>query len=167
MTIWSASDIASQSEINKYWNLYRLSTVQWRLDIWSDALRMIGERPFFGHGPNTFMDLFLYYQDGFAKQRPTYAHNCALQIAVETGILGLICFTWILIASFKSVELTIRKLSIVQSKEKLVLAGLLSASLIFLIHSFFDTNFYSTKLFSAFWALMGIMHSFRINVSSS
>ncbi len=135
-----------------------MTSVSFRTAVWRDTLTMIEERPLFGHGVNTYMRLFQYYNKD-AQLSPTYAHNCYLQITAETGILGLISFLSILGALFKDV---FQKLADRQSKSRdlyLLTLGLFSGIVAFLVHSLFDTNLYSLQLSAYFWYMAGIVTS--------
>ncbi|XCN74783.1 MAG: O-antigen ligase family protein [Candidatus Electrothrix aestuarii] len=80
--------------------LERLSTLndpslagEGRMQVWRDTLRMIYERPFFGWGPGTFSVAFPAYQtQGFDQKIVNYAHNDYLELAANTGVLGLTAF---------------------------------------------------------------------------
>src|SRR5262245_46418902 len=83
-----------------------LGASTWRSQIWEDSLEMIARRPFFGHGPNTYMPVFQEFRrkyDGNFYYGPTYAHNCYVQIAAEIGLAGLAAFLWIIIVFFRHV----------------------------------------------------------------
>ncbi|HQP10380.1 MAG TPA: O-antigen ligase family protein [Candidatus Omnitrophota bacterium] len=139
-------------------SLIRKQTVQWRLNVWQDTLKMIKDRPVFGHGINTYMMVFEAYRRDFGSN-PTYAHNCYLQLAAEVGIAGLLGFLWILGALFHrffGVWFSPQG----HNKNDLILsAGLLSGIISFLVHSFFDTNFYSLQLSVYFWVIAGMLGS--------
>ena len=58
---------------------------------------MVVEKPVFGQGPGTFYSkLGQYYRPGNEGWMPRYenAHNYFVQVAAETGILGLAGFLW-------------------------------------------------------------------------
>lgn len=116
---------------------------------------MIMERPFFGHGINTYMRIFQEYSRE-AKWSPTYAHNCFLQLIAETGILGLMSFLYIFVELFRNVLRQIEDQKI-QGELRLILIGLLSGMVAFLIQSFFDTTLYSLQLSIYFWYMVGIL----------
>ncbi len=136
--------------------LSRHETAQWRLGIWRDSFKMIADRPLFGHGINTFMRIFDVYRRDIGSG-PSYAHNCYIQLAAETGIIGLFGFLWILGEMFRS---PLGKIAFywTKNKDSVVLSlGLLGGLAAFLIHSFFDTNFYSLQLSVYFWFMVGIL----------
>jgi len=136
--------------------LLRNQTIQWRLDIWQDSIKMIKDRPFFGHGINTFMQLFQSYRKVFLTN-PTYAHNCYIQLAAETGIFGLFSFLWIIGSLFRESFKKMAFFATEDSQSMILTSGLLSGIFAFLIHSFFDTHFYSLQLSVYLWFMIGVL----------
>jgi O-antigen ligase len=62
-----------------------------RLDIWSSALAMIGDRPIRGYGPDQFLYAYLprYVQPTAWSERFTaHAHNFLLDFWIRLGIIG-------------------------------------------------------------------------------
>ncbi len=134
----------------------RYATVQWRMNLWRDSIQMIKDKPLFGHGINTFMRLFETYRRDKGTN-PTYAHNCYIQLAAETGLAGLFGFLWIVFRIFRR---TLSKIHLYWAREDdfmLFPIGLLAGIFAFLIHSFFDTNFYSLQLSVYLWFMIGIL----------
>lgn len=119
-----------------------------RFAIWRSALKMIRENPFLGKGLGTFMDYLPKYNPRLGAQ---YAHNSFLQIFAETGIFSLLSFLlflWLLIST---------ALKAFRKTHDYVLLGFLCGICGFLLHSFFDTHFYSLQLSTLFWAMAGIL----------
>ena len=135
--------------------------VQDRSAMWQSALNMIRDRPVFGHGVNTFMANYLTYWVGGERQ-PRYAHNCYLQMAAETGVVGLAAFGWLLWAIFARLFGTIRR---VQSEEGFILLGLVVGLLAFAVHAAVDTDFYSLRQAALFWTLAGLAVGFSARVT--
>jgi len=119
-----------------------------RFKIWLAAWKMINEHPFFGLGVGTFMANFSKYLPG---ANIAYAHNCYLQIWAETGIFSLMSFMAFVVSL---VYLGVKKFIV---SRDLLLLGLLSGAVGFLVHSFFDTNLYSLRLAILFWAWAGLI----------
>jgi len=142
--------------------LGRYTTIQWRLSIWSVSMEMIKDKFLFGHGINTFMRIFQAYRGNFTMG-PTYAHNCYIQLAAETGIVGLLCFFWIIVKAFHR---SLEKIKLVFMHDRnlgALMVGLLSGIFAFLVHSFFDTHFYSLQLSVYLWFMIGMLvASYRI-----
>lgn len=141
--VWSPSEIGKRD----------------RLTMWQAALGMIRDRPLLGHGVNTFMANYLDYWVGGERQ-PRYAHNCYLQVAAETGLIGLAAFLsllgWILW----------RLCAVLQQRppdEQMLLLGILSGLLAFLLQAGVDTNFYAMRQAALFWVMAG----FGLGVSAA
>ncbi|MBF0522428.1 MAG: O-antigen ligase family protein [Candidatus Omnitrophica bacterium] len=136
-------------------------SVDWRLDVWKDSLAMFKEKPVLGHGVNTFMRTYEEYKKSHTiallNWYPTYAHNCYLQILVETGIVGLILFLWVLASLFNSSLDRIKNQYAQRSFFCPLSIGLLAGIFAFLFHSFLDTQFYSLQLSSHLWASIGLL----------
>ena len=144
-------------------------TAHWRLGLWADSITMIKERPLFGHGTNTFMRLFQGYRrkaGGKYDYDPTYAHNCYLQLAAETGLIGFGVFVWILARFFKKTVAVMRAGIRQRFDMAIVLAGITAGICGYLTHSFFDTNFYSLRLAALLWLLVGMAVSLTHSVES-
>jgi len=119
-----------------------------RSGFWKEASVIIHRYPVFGSGLNTYSQINQDRGGG-------YPHNCYLHMAAETGILGLMSFLWVLYIIFRD---GIKYISIVDDKSlKFILIGFIAGLFGFLVHSFFDTNFYSVQLGASFWIVLGIV----------
>lgn len=118
-----------------------------RLGIWKDSLIFLKTRPIFGVGIGNFMQQFKKMNPNI---NPTYAHNCYLQIMEEAGIVGLLSFLSVLIIFF------MKTLKAAKKNNDILLLGILTGILIFLIHASFDTHFYSMQLSDFFWLMFGL-----------
>ena len=123
-----------------------------RVAMWTAATRMIQDRPLLGHGLNTFMANYLAYWVGGERQ-PRYAHNCYLQMAAETGLVGLAAFLWLLWLLVSRIHAS---LGPPLSEEGLLLLGLFAGLVAFLLQAGIDTNFYSLRQAALFWVLAGL-----------
>lgn len=123
-----------------------------RVVMWQAAVGMIMDRPVFGVGLNTFMANYLDYWVG-GEQMPRYAHNCYLQMAAETGLIGLAAFLTLLGFLFRQLILGLRRLT---GWKALLFAALLASLGAFALHAAVDTNFYSLRQAALFWALSGV-----------
>jgi len=114
-----------------------------RFKVWKVALTMFSESPLFGKGLGLFMSHFSKYINLSIQ----YAHNCYLQILAETGLLGFVSFIWFL------GEIVSRGYKKLRKKPDSLLFGLFFGLMVFLIHSFFDTQLFSVRLSLLFWLL--------------
>ena len=147
------------------WSLVSFSDVgtKDRVFMWQTALRMIQDRPLLGHGINTFMANYLDYWVGGERQ-PRYAHNSYLQMAAETGLIGLAAFLWLLWLLRRAIERGLRAGS--GADDRGLLAGLAAALLAFLIQAGYDTNFYAMRQVAMFWVLAGLAVGLSERVST-
>ena len=119
---------------------------------WKKAIGIVSSSPVWGVGLNTYTKFIMRDPDQ-ANRR--YAHNCYLQMAAETGVLGLGSFLWMLSVLFWQGFKSSRHghdawtLAILQG----TLAGLYG----FLLQSFFDNTFYTVQLGVLMWVMIGLL----------
>ena len=118
-----------------------------RFILWNVSWRMIKENPFVGKGIGTFMQRFTFYAPNVLV---SYAHNCYLQIWAETGIFSLLSFFAFLGILF------FRGIRAFRLNNDYYLLGVMSGLFGFLVHSFFDNQFYTLHLSALFWAMAGL-----------
>ncbi len=120
-----------------------------RFNVWQGTLLMIKEHPFLGVGIGTFMSRFQEYIHGLYV---SYVHNCYLQIWAETGIFSLLSFLMFAVILLRQ---GIRAFRV--ARGQFWILGLVCGIFAFLIHSFFDTQFYSLQLSFLFWMMAGVL----------
>ncbi len=133
-------------------------TVYQRAELWREGLVMVKDKPFFGHGLNTFMNLFQAYRLN-PDFPPTYAHNCYLQMTAEIGLVGLASFLYLLWNFFYGV---ISNLALYGPKRdflQLGILGFLGGTFAFLVHCFFETSLYSLQLVGLLWVMVAFIIS--------
>lgn len=119
-----------------------------RSELWGMGWQLIRENPFLGKGIGTFMD---YSGQRVTSVAANYAHNCYLQMWAESGVFSLLAFLLFLGTIFRK---GIRSYS--RTQDPLTL-GLLCGLFAFLIHSAFDTQFYSVAQSFLLWSMLGIL----------
>src|SRR5207244_953149 len=77
--------------------LFRTESVQYRLEEWNTAMRMVRGRPVLGWGPDTYFGNYGRYRSARdAVQReltiPDKPHNVFLEWGTSTGIVGLLIY---------------------------------------------------------------------------
>ena len=122
-----------------------------RSEYWKEAVNIFKDYSVFGVGLNTYSLIGKRYKITWGG----YPHNCYLQMAVETGTVGLASFLWIVFTVFKVSFKKIKKMR--DPFLQAVLLGSLAGYGGFLVHSAFDTNFYSVQLGSLMWIVMGLI----------
>ena len=120
-----------------------------RLKVWHAAFVMIKESPLLGRGIGLFMDNFTRITPNLYAQ---YTHNCYLQIWAETGIFSLLSFLGFMIL------LLIKGIKVFKQNHNFLVLGITCGLFGFLVHSFFDTQFYSVQTAVLFWSMAGILN---------
>lgn len=129
-----------------------------RWELWQRAFYIFQDFPFTGIGLGTFEQIVPMLYPLFLND-PTaplpHAHNLYLQMGVEYGIGGLVAYlglvTTVIITSWKNVRAT------GGFTPTLLALGLFAGWIVFLIHSFLDAVFVSTKVAVVIWVLLGTM----------
>ncbi len=73
-----------------------------RIQLWKDALPLIGKAPLFGMGLGTFQWTYPAYESLNPDVPAVYAHNDYLQLLIETGIAGIALMLWAYVICWKS-----------------------------------------------------------------
>jgi len=124
--------------------------------LWDMGVNMLAQKPIFGQGLGTFMYNFEKFQPAYypSNWEISYAHNCFLQIAAETGMFGLLSFMAMVSMLFYT---CFRRIwSMVKGNLSYTVCGLLLGICAYLVASFFDTCLYSLSLATLFWMMMGL-----------
>ncbi|MBU4511257.1 O-antigen ligase family protein, partial [bacterium] len=138
-------------------------SINTRVLMWKNTLKMIQSRPLFGLGIGTFKMNYLDYQAEFLRDNPYYlkywahageAHNEYLQIGAELGIIGLGIFLSIIFIFYNLILKYLKKES--RDNEKIIVFGLLMGITCFLIHSLFSFPLHVPALGSAFFIIVGL-----------
>jgi putative inorganic carbon (HCO3(-)) transporter len=136
------------------------SSNNFRINVWAAVIEMIRDRPIFGIGPgNTvFNQIYPLYQ------RPRFnalsAYSFVLEVAVETGLIGLACFIWLLIVTFNAGIGQLRRLRSIGSREVFWLIGAIATLLGTLAHNTFDTVLYRPEVNTLWWLMVALIASY-------
>jgi len=84
---------------------------------------------------------------------PRYAHNCYLQVAAETGLIGLSFFLALLGTFFFRLRSRIQK---IEPNARLIALGMAAGLLAFVTQAAIDTNFYAMRQAALFWTIAGL-----------
>lgn len=124
-----------------------------RLAIWQSGWEIIKDHPLIGIGPGMFQQYYLDYQSRF-EPYPEWAvpqpHNLFLAFWLQTGLLGLLGFVWLIIQFFK-------KCRAVKAPDSRELSVFLMAAMIYiLIHGLVDTPYWKNDLSVVFWLIIAL-----------
>jgi O-antigen ligase len=140
-----------------------------RISIYRNSVNMIAHHPFIGVGYNTFSKRYLEYKLPEPADATTsstiYAHNNFLQIAGETGLLGLAAFFWILYNLFAYCIRLYRNVS--DAYLKTVALGLSAGLFAFLVNGLAETSLYYSRVAIIFWYCAGFILALKKFADSS
>jgi O-antigen ligase len=135
----------------------RLSSNNFRLTGWRYTLALVPQRYLLGYGPETFTTAFETYYPRASYPQLTMLHywdphNMILSHLVETGLLGLLTFSWLLVRFYKTTLVAFRR-----SREwplEVTAAAILSSATAFIIQAQFNPNV--IVLTALFWLLLAL-----------
>lgn len=118
-----------------------------RVTIWQDALQVFSEDPIVGTGFNTYayMHRYLGYTD---------THNYYVKILIETGLIGLLIFLWLLSVACKMSWRLFRT-----AKDPVLSAlgcGLFAMMICVLVVNFFGDRWTFLQVNGFLWVLLGL-----------
>lgn len=136
------------------------SSNNFRLNVWAAVIDMIRDRPLLGIGPgnNAFNLVYPFYQ------RPRFnalsAYSILLEVAVETGFLGLACFIWLIVVTINAGWQQLRKLRQIGSYEGFWLMGAIASVVGMLAHGIGDTVWYRPQVNTLWWLMVALIASY-------
>jgi putative inorganic carbon (hco3(-)) transporter len=155
------------------------SSNNFRINVWTAVIDMIRDRPILGIGPgNTaFNKIYPLYMK--PKFTALSAYSVLLEIAVETGIIGLTCFMWLLTVTINQGLLQIKRLRDAQfsnsnlpeappnlrSNQGFWLIAAIATLAGMMAHGLFDTVWYRPEVNMLWWLMVAIIASFYSNSS--
>jgi O-antigen ligase len=136
----------------------------YRILMWTDGLRLIGEHPWFGVGMNSVRDAWWRFDLAAYKKYPlrSHFHSTPIQIAVESGIPVLI--SWIVFMAtywLMLVRLVARAREQQDSLAYSLALGILGGTSGFLASSLVHYDFGDSVVVFLFWFLAGIALAVR------
>jgi len=122
-----------------------------RINIWMSSLKMIKAHPIQGVGPGNFPKVYPSYRwvEKKSNRYKSFAHNIFLNMAVETGIVGFILFTILIIL--------VLSMGIKLFNNNPIHRGIVAALIAVLIHNQFDCTVLKFEVGVVFWALIGLI----------
>jgi putative inorganic carbon (hco3(-)) transporter len=136
------------------------SSNNFRINVWTAVFQMIQDRPIFGIGPghNSFNRVYPLYQ--VPRFTALSAYSIVLEIIVEMGFVGLGAFLWLLIVTFNTAWLQLRRFKQVYSIDGLWLIGAIGAIVGMLGHGLVDTVWYRPEINTLWWLMLGLVASY-------
>ncbi|WP_071517434.1 IctB family putative bicarbonate transporter [Geitlerinema sp. PCC 9228] len=136
------------------------SSNNFRMNVWAAVVEMIRDRPILGIGPgnDAFNQVYPLYM------RPNYsalsAYSVFLEVAVETGFIGLASFLWFLLVSFAGGWRQVCALRDNRNSQGYWLMAALAAMVGLMVHGLVDTVWYRPQINTVWWLCVAIAASY-------
>jgi O-antigen ligase len=129
-----------------------------RGETWKSAFGIIADNPVFGIGPEVLKMVFPRYETELFRFKEAFhvkqdrCHNETFDVPVTKGLISFFAYLWIL---FTVCRVGIHKLKTASDPERLMLGGLLSAAVAYLVQNQF--SFGVVAITSLFWVIWGMV----------
>jgi len=125
-----------------------------RFRVWDRSLRMIGNKPVFGVGWEAF-DTAQRQYDPLKRRASCHTHNNFLNIGVETGLIGLGVFLWVVVVIFAQGIITLRNTRDIYLKT--LNCGIMASLAAFLVSGMTDYSLGYSVIATLFYFLTGLL----------
>jgi O-antigen ligase len=135
-----------------------------RINRWSCAIAMFEQRPIFGYGPGTYAFEYAPFQEpenltiistNFGDMGN--AHSEYLAALSEMGIMGLVSFIGIVVAIFFSMITLYNKLPLSETKNRVLVMGMIAATTTYFVHAFLNNFLDTDKAAVPIWAMCAMV----------
>ncbi|SKB12692.1 O-antigen polymerase [Planktothrix sp. PCC 11201] len=136
------------------------SSNNFRINVWMAVIEMIKDRPILGIGPGNvaFNKIYpLYMQPRYTALS---AYSVMLEVAVETGIIGLSCFLWLLTVTFNQGWVQLKQLRALGNTQGFWLIAAISTLIGLIGHGFVDTVLYRPQVNTLWWLMIALIASY-------
>lgn len=130
-----------------------------RIELWKATLQMLRHYPIFGAGLSGFADRIAPYWNANHPERFIDPHNIVLNFWVETGVLGVIAFGWLLVIAFRESWHGWKESD---AGWRPIFLGVLLAMVAIVVHGLVDVPYFKNDLSLEFWALVGLVAAGRL-----
>ncbi len=138
------------------------SSNAFRVNVWMSVLNMIKAKPILGIGPGNkaFNLVYPLYQRSGYSALGTY--SVPLEITVETGIVGVICYGWLIFTIFRQAWIALNRLRSDRDANGLWIIAAIATIVGMMVHGLVDTVWYRPQVQLLWWLAIAIISSFYI-----
>jgi len=139
------------------------SSNNFRINVWNSVIEMIQARPILGIGPgnDAFNAVYPYYQE--PNFTALSAYSVYLEIAVETGFVGLACFFWLMLVTFSHGWKQMNRLRAIRHQDGFWLMAAIATMVGMLAHGLVDTVWYRPQVSTLWWLMIALVASYVAN----
>ena len=133
------------------------SSIQFRLDLWSDSTGLFADSPIVGTGLGTYASVIPGYRTGIDETRAEFAESDWFQLACETGLLGLFLTIGFLVSVGRlGLHAIVNETS---NRNRGMGLGALAACTALVVHGLYDFNLHIPSNALLFAILLGLLAS--------
>ena len=146
---------------NRFINSLTIKDNMDRINIYMSSLKMIKTHPIKGVGPGNFAEVYPSYrwEEKSNNKNKAFAHNIFLNMAVETGIIGFILFSILIIM------ILIMGIKIFNGNP--LHRGVVSTFIAVMVHNQFDCTILKFEVGVVFWSLVGLIIAISMSKKKS
>lgn len=136
------------------------SSNSFRIYVWRAVIEMIQARPVLGIGPgnDAFNLVYPFYQEpGYTALS---AYSIFLEVLVETGIIGFLCFLWFVLVTVTTGWLSLQPLRETWDRDGWWLIAAIATIVGMVVHGAVDTVWYRPQVSTLWWLMVAIVASY-------
>ena len=124
-----------------------------RVKLWQATLQLLRDHPVLGSGLSGFSRTIGAYRGGVYEEQLIYPHNIVLNFWVETGLLGLVAFAWLLV---QAVRTALRGWRECVAAWRPIELGIAIAVVAIVVHGMVDVPYWKNDLSLELWTLLAL-----------
>ncbi|PZU99298.1 MAG: putative bicarbonate transporter, IctB family [Pseudanabaena sp.] len=142
------------------------SSNAFRVNVWAAVIDMIKARPLLGIGTGNkaFNLVYPLYQRSGYSALGTY--SVPLEITVETGIIGFICYGWLVATAIYQGWLILNRLRSDRDADGLWVIAAISMIAGMMVHGLFDTVWFRPQVQLVWWLAIALISSLYVAPTS-
>ena len=143
------------------------SSNAFRVNVWRAVINMIKARPLLGIGTGNkaFNIVYPLYQQSGYSALGTY--SVPLEITVETGIIGFICYAWLIVTVIYQGWIALNHLRRDRNMDGLWVIAAIAAIAGMMVHGLFDTVWYRPQVQLLWWLAIALVSSLVSDLNSA
>ncbi|OYQ66307.1 putative bicarbonate transporter, IctB family [Pseudanabaena sp. SR411] len=138
------------------------SSNSFRVNVWLAVLKMIKATPILGIGPGNKAFNLIYPKYQRSGYSALGAYSVPLELTVETGIIGVICYGWLIFTILSQAWIALNRLRSDRNSSGLWIIAAIATIVGMITHGLVDTVWYRPQVQLLWWLAIAIVSSFYI-----
>ncbi|BAQ61614.1 hypothetical protein GM3708_2020 [Geminocystis sp. NIES-3708] len=142
------------------------SSNNFRINVWNSAFKMFQDYPLIGIGPGNEVFNKIYPNYMQTKFTALSAYSIFLEITLETGLIGIMSFLGVIIATFQRGIRIIKNFQLKNDSQAMWVIAALAGMTGLATQGLFDTVWYRPQVNTLWWLSIAVIASFPVlNIS--